>query len=81
MTSIEWSADSERFLLALDVDDAEMLLDAMERFTTSGRGFVRQMLDGHGTFGLYVSNYVVLFVRDAVGDIQVLSIRRRGREK
>lgn len=81
MTSIEWSADSERFLLALDVDDAEMLLDAMERFATSGRGFVRAMLDGHGTFGLYVSSYVVLFVREAAGDIRVLSIRRRKRVK
>lgn len=68
---------SERFLLALDVDDAEMLLDAMERFTTSGLGFVREMLDGHGTFGLYVSTYVVLFVRDAAGDMRVLNIRRR----
>ncbi len=81
MTSIEWSAESERFLLALDVDDAEMLLDEVERFTKSGRGFVRQMLDGYGTFGLYVSSYVVLFVRDAGGDIQVLSIRHRRREK
>jgi hypothetical protein len=37
------------------------------------------MLDGHGTFGLYVSGFVILFVREASGDIRVLRVRQRPR--
>lgn len=77
MVAIHWSAESERFLLALAPDDADEILDAVERFASTGRGFVRNMLDGHGTFGLYLERYLVLFFRDEDLALRVLRVRRR----
>ena len=57
----------------------EMILEAMEVFAQTGRGFVRNMLDRQGTFGLYVSTYLVLFARDAARGILVLRVRQRRR--
>jgi hypothetical protein len=41
------------------------------------RGFVRSMLDGQGTFGLYLAGYVVLFRVQKDGTIRVGEIRQR----
>lgn len=77
MARVVWSDEAERFLLAAPVRDAEEILDAVERMSLAGRGFVRNMLDGAGTLGLYVGRYVVLFVIDGAGVIQVRRVRAR----
>lgn len=73
MNRIVWSDEAEMFLLAAPVNEGEEILAAVEEMAATGRGFVRQMLDGAGTLGLYVGMYVVLFV---VRDEDVIEIRR-----
>ena len=52
MPRVVWSAAAEGALLQMPTDEARAVLDAVEELETSGRGFVRDMLDGDGTHGL-----------------------------
>lgn len=52
MALVLWSTEADRFLLQLPVDEAQAILDATERMSLRGRGFVRDMLDGEGTKAL-----------------------------
>ncbi|MBX3191458.1 MAG: hypothetical protein KF819_30970 [Labilithrix sp.] len=56
---------------------AERIFAAVEEMSTARRGFVRRMLDGAGTLGLYLPAHVVLFHLDAEGTIHVDMIRDR----
>jgi hypothetical protein len=56
--------------------DAEIVFDAVELLATTGRGFVRDMLDGSGTLALYVGSHIALFERSA-DVMRVLKVRRR----
>jgi hypothetical protein len=73
---VEWAADAEIALFALPVRDADRILDAIDALAERNRGFVRAMLDDHGTLGLYVRDYVVLFVHDET-TIEIRGLRRR----
>jgi hypothetical protein len=77
MTRIVWSDVAEAFLLAAPPSEAERIVAAVETWSTTHRGFVRQMLDGSGTLGLYLPGFRVLFVREEDGGIRVDSVRRR----
>jgi hypothetical protein len=77
MARVVWSDEAELFLLSAPIRDAEEILDAVERMASSGRGFVRNMLDGAGTLCLYVGRHIVLFVIDEEGTIQVRRVRAR----
>jgi hypothetical protein len=79
MAQVVWSAEAELFLFSAPLVDAEEILDSVERMAATGRGFVRNMLDGAGTLALYVGRYVVLFVVDDAGTIQVRKVRLRTR--
>jgi hypothetical protein len=71
MARIVWSDEAERVLIQIPPNEAEAILDATEQVAATGRGFVRNMLDGFGTLGLYVGGYVVLFLVDDDGDLRV----------
>lgn len=73
---IEWSSEAEATLLTMPPSDAETVFDAVELTALTGRGFVRDMLDGAGTHALYVGNYIAFFVRDAKV-VRVLRVRAR----
>ena len=75
--NIVWTVVAEQLLLTLEPSDAEAILVAAEHYAETGRGFARELLDGHGTRGLYVSSYVVLFIVDEPSTIRVLRIRKR----
>lgn len=77
MTEVIWTADAERFLLELDIATAERILEAVERMARTGRGFVRDMLDGRGTRGLYVGEFVVLFVIAGSEVVRIQSVQSR----
>ena len=74
---IVWSAEAERTLLTIRPIDATSILNAVEVMERSGRGFVRNMLDEVGTLGLYVGEYVVLFVIDEQDVMHVRRVRKR----
>lgn len=73
---VDWLADAELALFALPVSDADRILDAIDALAERNRGFVRDMLDSDGTLGLYVADYVILFVSDATS-IEIRGLRRR----
>jgi hypothetical protein len=74
---VVWSDEAERFLLSLPGADAEKILRAVEQMAATGRGFIRDMLDGAGTWGLNLDRYVALFVIDGQGALQVRRVRAR----
>ena len=71
-----WTSDAERDLLAMPPSEAERVLDEVESFATTGRGFVRQMLDGSYYQRLYVERYYIVFDFDGV-ELTVHSVRPR----
>ena len=77
MARVVWSTDAESFLLTASPTDAERIFNAVEEMSTAHRGFVRNMLDGEGTLGLYVSEFIVLFTVDEEGTIRIDQIRER----
>jgi hypothetical protein len=61
-----WNVEAERDLLALPPSDADRMMDAVELFASTGRGFVRVLLDGTGERRLYASGlYAVFEIIDA----------------
>jgi hypothetical protein len=72
-----WSDEAESALLQLPIEEADQVFAAVERVAATGRGFVRRMLDGSNTMGLYVGRQTVLFVRDEDGAIRVLKFKTR----
>jgi uncharacterized protein (AIM24 family) len=79
MARVIWSATAESFLLTATPMDAEFVFDAVEQMATSRRGFVRNMLDGEGTLGLYVGRFIVLFTVDNKGTIRIDAVQARPR--
>lgn len=77
MPDVEWSKEAESFLLAAPVRDAEEILASVERMARTGRGFVRNMLDGSDTLALYLRAHVVYFVVGDSGRIHVLRVSNR----
>lgn len=72
-----WSDEAERTLLELPAGEADQIFAAVERMAATGRGFVRNMLDGSNTLGLYVGRQIVLFSRDPDRTIRVLKLKAR----
>jgi hypothetical protein len=74
---VVWSDEAERALLQLPADEADHIFAAVERMAATDRGFVRKMLDGSNTLGLYVGRQIVLFARDPDRTIRVLKLKAR----
>jgi len=56
-----WTSDAARDLLAMPPSEAERVLDDVERFAATGRGFVRLMLEGSSHQRLYLETHYVVF--------------------
>lgn len=59
-----WSAEAERDLLTMTPSSAELVIDAVENFAETGRGFLRVLVDGSGEYRLYVDRTYALLELD-----------------
>jgi hypothetical protein len=60
---IVWLARAELELLHLKPSEAEAILDMVERFASTGEGFVRRMLDGSDEYRLYGPRHYAVIAR------------------
>ena len=77
MSDLLWSEAAHGFLLGLPAPEADRVIEAVELFAATGRGFVRTML-GTSERRLYIQGFAITFQVEH-DTIFVLRIRRSRR--